>query len=96
MEAKTTAVTHIDTPSMWRVIIHNDDFTPMDFVVELLEHEFHKSSDEAHVIMLAVHNLGAAQVGLYTKEVAQTKAKRSRLLAARFKHPLMVTAEEAN
>ncbi len=94
--ARVTSAVAVDTPSMWRVIIHNDDHTPVEFVVELLRHEFHKTDEEAEVITLAVHREGSAQVGLFTKEVALTKANRSRLLAARFQHPLMITAEEAN
>jgi ATP-dependent Clp protease adaptor protein ClpS len=98
MEANTQTETTVrmDVPSMWRVILHNDDYTPMEFVVQLLIHEFHKSRDEAEALMMAVHTQGSAQAGLFTKEVAVTKAKRSRDLALRFQHPLMVTAEEAN
>lgn len=61
-------------PPMYKVILLNDDFTPMDFVVMVLEQIFNKSHNEALEIMLQVHNKGAAQVGIYTRDVAETKA----------------------
>lgn len=96
-EVKTRTDTRVvlKTPSMWKVLIHNDDFTPMEFVTEVLKHVFHKSHDEAVALMLTVHHTGRGNVGLYTKEVAATKALQVRLLAEANGHPLLATAEEA-
>lgn len=82
-------------PKLYAVVLHNDDFTPMDFVVLILERFFHKSGDEAHHLMMKVHVEGKAAVGVYTYEVAETKVDQCMTLAAKFQHPLMVTAEEA-
>lgn len=85
----------IKTPSMWKVVLHNDDFTPVDFVVALLKEVFHKSPDEAVAITEQVHNQGKAQVGLYTKEIAVTKVSMTQRIAEDYEHPLLATAEEA-
>lgn len=85
----------LKTPSMWKIVLHNDDFTPMDFVTEVLIHVFHKTHEEATDIMLTVHHKGRAIVGLFTKEVAVTKTENVKLLAEANGHPLLCTAEEA-
>jgi ATP-dependent Clp protease adaptor protein ClpS len=82
-------------PSMWRVVLHNDDFTPVDFVVLLLQAVFHKTPEEAQGLAEHVHNKGRAQVGLYTKEIAITKTETALRLAEQHEHPLLTTAEEA-
>ena len=86
--------TKLKTPQMWVVVLHNDDFTPMDFVVELLEEVFDKVEEEAEAIMLAVHNNGRARVQRYTREIAETQVEQAMELAALAKHPLLCTAEE--
>lgn len=85
----------LKTPSQWRVLMHNDDFTPLDFVIELLQVVFHKSGDEAQRLAMLIHDTGKAQIGLYTKEVALTKVNHCKTLASEHSHPLKVTAEEA-
>ena len=85
----------VKTPSMWKIILHNDDFTPMDFVTKLLVQVFHKSIEESTQIMLTVHNQGKAVVGLYTKEIALTKTSQVMMIAEQYGHPLLCTAEEA-
>lgn len=85
----------IKTPSMWRVLLHNDDFTPIEFVVELLRTVFNKETEEAIQIAQYVHERGKAQVGLYTKEVAQTKVSLAQQIAEEHQHPLLTTTEEA-
>ena len=94
-ESDTLTRIELKTPSMWKVILHNDDFTPMDFVTQVLIHIFRKSEEEATELMLQVHHKGAATVGLYTKEVAETKVHQVKRLAETAGHPLLTTAEEA-
>ena len=65
----------VDTPRLWRVLLHNDDFTTQDFVVWVLESVFQKSAADARAIMLHVHNAGVGVAGLYTRDVAETKAE---------------------
>lgn len=86
--------TKLKTPKMWVVVLHNDDFTPMDFVVELLEQVFDKVEEEAEAIMLRVHNEGRSRVHRYTREIAETKVNQAMELATAAGHPLLCTAEE--
>lgn len=92
---KTTTRISLKTPSMWKVVLHNDDFTPMDFVVQVLMQIFDKNYEESTKIMLHVHENGKATVGLYTKEVAHTKVLITLRAAEQYGHPLLATAEEA-
>jgi len=80
-------------PPLYRVILHNDDYTTMEFVVEVLMTIFHKNRDEAEEIMWAVHEQGKAICGIYTFEIAQTKAEQVRILARRNAFPLLATIE---
>jgi ATP-dependent Clp protease adaptor protein ClpS len=80
-------------PSMYRVLLLNDDYTPMEFVVLVLEHFFNKSREEATRIMLHVHNYGVGVCGLYPIEVAETKVAQVMDLARRNEHPLQCTKE---
>lgn len=63
-------------PAMFAVLLMNDDFTPMDFVVHILMKFFQKTEDEAALIMMKVHKNGSAVCGVYTKEIAETKAEK--------------------
>ena len=92
---QTQTKTQIKVPSMWTVILHNDDYTPMDFVTQVLVHVFHLSVDEAAAIMMTVHVKGKAKVGLFTKEIAQTKALMVKRLAEDQGHPLLAEPKEA-
>jgi ATP-dependent Clp protease adaptor protein ClpS len=83
----------VKTPSRWHVVFHNDDFTPMDFVVAVLMEIFNKDTQEALSLTLAVHNTGSASVGLFTKEVAETKQRMVMDAAQAHEHPLLVTIE---
>lgn len=80
-------------PSMYRVLLLNDDYTPMEFVILVLEHFFHKSREEATRIMLHVHNYGVGVCGVFTYEVAETKVAQVLDLAQRNEHPLQCTME---
>lgn len=81
-------------PSLYRVLLLNDDFTPMEFVVHVLEHFFHKSYDEATQIMLHVHQKGIGVCGVFTHEVAETKVNQVTDFARRHQHPLQCTMEK--
>ena len=85
----------IKVPRKWKIIFHNDDFTPMDFVVSLLEAVFNKNAEDAAVLMQTVHDEGRAVVGLYTKEIADTKVLQALRAAEEHQHPLLVTSEES-
>lgn len=80
-------------PSLYRVVILNDDYTPMEFVVFILERIFNKNAEEAYRIMLHVHNNGVGICGVYTYEVAETKVAQVRDLAKRNEHPLRCDLE---
>lgn len=81
------------SPRRYRVIFHNDDFTTQEFVVYVLERFFRKTETEARHIMLTVHHKGAAVAGVYTKDVAETKAQQVMDLAREHGHPLLLTTE---
>ena len=81
-------------PSMYKVIILNDDFTPMEFVVHVLERVFHLNHEKAFEIMLTVHLKGAAVVGVFTFEVAETKVSAVMEIARRNEHPLQCRMEK--
>src|SRR5207247_10934425 len=71
----------LQRPRLWRVLLHNDDYTTQDFVVWILESIFHKPSGEAFTIMLSVHQSGMGLAGIYTQDVAETKVKATKQLA---------------
>jgi len=81
-------------PSMYRVLILNDDYTPMEFVVLILERFFSKSREQATRIMLHVHQKGVGVCGVYTYEVAETKVAQVMDMARRNEHPLQCTMEK--
>ena len=87
--------TDIREPKLYKVIIHNDDYTTMDFVVEVIRDVFHKPAAEATKIMLEVHQKGAGVAGIYTFDIAQTKIAVAKELAKSKEFPLMLTCEEA-
>jgi ATP-dependent Clp protease adaptor protein ClpS len=81
-------------PSMYKVLLLNDDYTPMEFVVHVLERFFHKNQDEAHQIMLHVHRRGVGVCGVYPYEIAETKVTQVIDLARKHQHPLQCTLEK--
>jgi ATP-dependent Clp protease adaptor protein ClpS len=85
--------TKLREPGMWKVLLHNDDYTTQAFVVWLLRTVFRKAEPEATVIMLAVHKAGVGVAGVYTKDVAETRAERGCQLAEREGFPLLLTVE---
>lgn len=84
----------VKEPPMYRVLLHNDDYTTMDFVVELLMNVFHKTFEEATRIMLRVHRAGIGVCGVYTYEVAETKIETVHQLATERGFPLKSSMEK--
>ncbi len=82
-------------PPLYKVLLHNDDYTTKEFVVQLLEYVFHKGNTEAVHIMLHVHQNGIGVAGVYTYEVAETKVALVESLAREHEYPLKCTMEEA-
>ena len=87
--------TALKRPSMYRVLVLNDDYTPMEFVVWILEAVFYKSHEEAVRLMLDVHNEGKGCCGVYAHDTARTKAAQVQELARRHEHPLECRLEVA-
>ncbi|MDF1780363.1 MAG: ATP-dependent Clp protease adapter ClpS [Alcanivoracaceae bacterium] len=82
-------------PAMYKVVLFNDDYTPMDFVVEILEGFFSMNREQATRIMLTVHTEGKAVCGIFTRDVAETKAALVMDYARENQHPLMCEVEVA-
>jgi ATP-dependent Clp protease adaptor protein ClpS len=81
-------------PSLYRVLLLNDDYTPMEFVIHVLERFFQKDREAAHRIMLHVHNHGVGECGVYTYEVAETKVTQVMDFARQHQHPLQCVMEK--
>jgi ATP-dependent Clp protease adaptor protein ClpS len=90
---ETETRTELSVPNLWNVKILNDDFTPIDFVIEVLTTIFNKSEDDAVAMTLLVHENGEAIVGTYTKDIAVTKCSRATKLADNEGHPLRLVPE---
>jgi ATP-dependent Clp protease adaptor protein ClpS len=85
--------TRTKQPPMYKVLLHNDDYTTREFVVWVLQTVFHKSDDDAVAIMSHVHNHGVGVAGIYTYEVAETKVTKTLHLAKAQQFPLQLTIE---
>jgi len=90
---QTLERTQVQRPRLYRVLLLNDDYTPMEFVVMVLGRYFRKSAADAETIMLAVHRKGQGVAGVYTREVAETKVAQVTQHARREGYPLRVVAE---
>ena len=84
----------IGEPKKYKVLLHNDDYTTMEFVVSVLQEVFNKTSNEAHDIMMKVHEKGVGVCGIYCYEVAETKAQKVEVMAKNEGHPLKISIEE--
>jgi ATP-dependent Clp protease adaptor protein ClpS len=83
----------VTEPPMYKVLLHNDDYTPREFVVEILISIFNKSVEEATRLMLYVHKNGVGMIDIYTLQVAETKIKQTTALAREYGFPLKTTME---
>ena len=81
-------------PALYRVLMMNDDYTPMEFVIEILEKFFQKNREEATQIMLHVHQRGVGVCGVYAYDLAETKAMQVMNYARKYEHPLQVQLEK--
>ena len=84
----------LEEPKMYKVLLHNDDYTSMDFVVDVLVNIFHQTHAQAEQIMLQIHEKGKAICGVYSFEIAQTKAQQVKQKAKQNEFPLLATIEE--
>lgn len=91
---EATIENEVIEPRMYRVLLHNDDYTTMEFVVQILMQVFHKNAEEATAIMLNVHKNGLGVAGVYPYELAEIKVKRTHYLARQAEYPLRCTIEE--
>ncbi len=90
----TRTQTRTKRPSMYRVLLLNDDYTPMEFVIQVLKKYFQKGTDEANRIMLHVHHHGVGECGVFTYEVAETKVTQVMDYARKHQHPLQCIMEK--
>ena len=92
---ETRPKTRLKKPRMYKVLLHNDDYTTMEFVVFVLQGIFHRSEAEAMQIMLHVHKHGIGVAGVYTREIAETRIAQVEALARRHEYPLRCSMDEA-
>lgn len=81
-------------PALYRVVLHNDHYTPMDFVVNILKTIFHKNNEDAVNLMLAIHKNGQAVAGVYTREIADTKRKQVQNISKQNQYPLKASIQK--
>lgn len=93
-EVLTEREAKLEKPKLFKVILHNDDFTTMEFVVFVLQHVFLRDEAEAFAIMLKVHNEGVGVAGIYSYEIATMKSEKAINLARAHEYPLLCTVEE--
>ena len=93
-EQELDVALEIEEPKLFKVFLHNDDYTSMVFVVDVLTGVFHKTNAEAEKIMLHIHETGKAICGVYSFEIAQTKAQQVKQKAKQNDFPLLATIEE--
>ena len=90
---KTKVKPKVERPKLYKVILLNDDYTPRDFVVIVLKAEFRMSEDEASTVMMTAHQKGSCVVGVYTKDIAETKARSATDMGRELGFPLMFMSE---
>src|SRR4051812_11157401 len=90
---KTKTKTQAERPKLWKVILLNDDYTPREFVVMVLKAVFRMNEDQAYNVMMTAHQRGACVIAVFTKDVADTKAKEATELGKSKGYPLFFTTE---
>ncbi len=93
-DVMTESETKLEKPKLFKVLLHNDDFTTMEFVVFVLQYVFNRDDAEAFTIMLKVHNEGLGIAGIYPYEIANMKSEKAINLAKASEYPLLCTVEE--
>ena len=94
VKPRTKTKTKIERPKLWKVILLNDDYTPREFVVQVLKAVFRMNQEHAHRVMLTAHQRGACVIAVYTRDVADTKAKQATELGRAKGYPLYFTTEK--
>ena len=93
-EVMTESEIKLEKPKLYKVLLHNDDFTTMEFVIFVLQYVFNREDAEAFTIMLKVHNEGVGIAGVYPYEIANVKCNKAMNLAKSREYPLLCTVEE--
>ena len=93
-EVMTESEIKLEKPKLYKVVLHNDDFTTMEFVIFVLQYVFNREDAEAFTIMLKVHNEGVGIAGIYPYEIANVKCNKAMNLAKSREYPLLCTVEE--
>jgi len=91
---RTKTKSKTERPPLWKVILLNDDYTPREFVVQVLKAVFRMNADHAYKVMMTAHQRGACVIAVYTKDVADTKAKEATELGKQKGYPLYFTTEK--
>lgn len=94
-DVKEAEKTKIKPPSLYKVVLNNDDYTPMEFVVDVLQRFFTIDIDKATQLMLTVHHEGKAVCGIFSAEIAEMKVVQVTMYAKEHQHPLLCTMESA-
>jgi ATP-dependent Clp protease adaptor protein ClpS len=92
-KTKTKTKPKVERPKLWKVILLNDDYTPREFVVSVLKAVFRMNEDQAYNVMMTAHQRGACVIAVFTKDVADTKAKEATELGKSKGYPLFFTTE---
>ncbi|MFC0336188.1 ATP-dependent Clp protease adaptor protein ClpS [Kushneria avicenniae] len=94
--SEQTSDPELEEPPLYKVVLHNDDYTPMEFVVEVLQTFFAMDHEKAVQIMLAVHTQGKATCGIYTRDIAETRSQQVNQYARECQHPLLCDIDRAD
>ena len=93
LKPRTKVKPKVERPKLWKVVLLNDDFTPREFVVQVLKAVFRMNREHAYQVMMTAHQRGACVIAVYTRDVAETKAKEATELGKQNGYPLYFTTE---
>jgi ATP-dependent Clp protease adaptor protein ClpS len=93
LKPRTKVKPKVERPKLWKVILLNDDFTPREFVVQVLKAVFRMNQERAYQVMMTAHRKGACVIAVFTKDIADTKAKEATELGKQKGYPLYFTTE---